>query len=392
MLRRAGEDRIVAVEDRLHVDVRSRLRVVGVVAHPFAERTFRLDLTRHGFAFDRDLAVGRDREAGVGPAHHVDRFTAQPAGDVHLAHLGQRARRQHEQQRILAAQDHHFHRLSALEIFVAMNAAMLALGDLAADGLAVIDLAAIGAEVEPTRVRVLRHHAIGGADEARGVELVVARHRKLQHVDVVTLNHVLENGSVVDKARRQRLQVLHPGVIVLHDIDFALVFERQAQRQSDAARGRELAVERTVAFGIARHVVEQDRRRRAAALFREHVGDGTHLDVPVGAVDLAQLAHFVDLLEPSAQPAILHPLLRDRVSTDAGHAVLHVVKRSTSIRPCKMRARRRHHPRGNTCAHFARMRASSSLLERATIGKVARRDQGLQASMTTRALRGSSLL
>src|SRR6185312_5892904 len=55
-------------------------------------------------------------------------------------------------------------------------------------------------------------------------------------------------------------------------------------------------------------------------------------------------------------------------------------------------SRRRPYVRGRTCAHFARMRASSSLLERATIGKVSRRDHGLQASMTTRALRGSSVL
>jgi len=48
------------------------------------------------------------------------------------------------------------------------------------------------------------------------------------------------------------------------------------------------------------------------------------------------------------------------------------------------------HSRGSTCAHLARISASSALLERATIGKVARRDHGLQASMTTRALRGSS--
>src|SRR5262245_13537869 len=54
-------------------------------------------------------------------------------------------------------------------------------------------------------------------------------------------------------------------------------------------------------------------------------------------------------------------------------------------------ARSSTYPRGRTCAHLARMRASSSLLERATIGKVSRRDHGLQASMTTRALRGSSL-
>src|SRR3982074_3569956 len=87
VLRRAGEDRIVAVEDRLHVDVGARLRVIGVIAHPFAERTFRPDLTGHRFAFDRDLAVGRNWEAGVGTAHHVDRLAAQPAGNIHLADL-----------------------------------------------------------------------------------------------------------------------------------------------------------------------------------------------------------------------------------------------------------------------------------------------------------------
>src|SRR5262249_37483079 len=51
---------------------------------------------------------------------------------------------------------------------------------------------------------------------------------------------------------------------------------------------------------------------------------------------------------------------------------------------------RRAQPRGSTCAHLLRMRASSSRLARATGGKLSRRDQGLQASITTRALRGSS--
>ena len=88
---------------------------------------------------------------------------------------------------------------AALEIFVAMDAAVLAFGDLAAHGLAVVDLAAIGAEIEPAGVRVLRHHAVGGADEARLVQLVVARHRKFQHVDVVAFDHVLEH-----RARRSR--------------------------------------------------------------------------------------------------------------------------------------------------------------------------------------------
>src|SRR5262249_854196 len=150
---------------RLYVDEGPLLRVVGVVAHPLAERPFWLYLAGHGFAFDGNLAVGRDRETGVRPAHHVERLAAQAPGDIHLAALGQRARGEHEQQRVLSAQDHHLHRLAALEIFIAMNATVLALGDLAADGLAVVNLAAVGAEVEPTRIGILRHYAVGSADE-----------------------------------------------------------------------------------------------------------------------------------------------------------------------------------------------------------------------------------
>src|SRR5262249_23249524 len=49
-------------------------------------------------------------------------------------------------------------------------------------------------------------------------------------------------------------------------------------------------------------------------------------------------------------------------------------------------------PFGRSLPNFALMRASSSLLERASIGNVSRRDHGRQASMTMRALRGSSWL
>ena len=187
---------------------------------------------------------------------------------------------------------------------------MLALGDLAADGLAVVDLAAIGAEIEPAVVGVLGDHAVGGADEARGVELVVARHREFEHVDGVAREHVLKDRPVLDLARRQRLELLHALVIALHDVDLAVVLERQPQREGDAADRGELAVQRAEALGVARHLVEQDGRRLAAALFGQHVGDGAHLDVPMGAVDVLQLAHLLDLLQPAAQAAVLHPEFR----------------------------------------------------------------------------------
>src|SRR5262249_49549607 len=46
--------------------------------------------------------------------------------------------------------------------------------------------------------------------------------------------------------------------------------------------------------------------------------------------------------------------------------------------------------RGRSLANFVRICASSSLLDRASIGKVSRRDHGRVASITMRALRGSS--
>src|ERR1700730_12616340 len=109
-----------------------------------------------------------------------------------------------------------------------MDASVLALGDLAANGLAVIDLGTIGAEVEPALVRVLGNDAVGGADEARRVELMMPRHRELEHIDGVDLNDVLEDRSVIDVARRQRLEVAHALMIALHDIDLAIVLERQS--------------------------------------------------------------------------------------------------------------------------------------------------------------------
>src|SRR5262249_33660667 len=48
------------------------------------------------------------------------------------------------------------------------------------------------------------------------------------------------------------------------------------------------------------------------------------------------------------------------------------------------------HRRGSTSLNFAMMRSSSAALLRTTSGKVSRRPNGLQASITTRALRGSS--
>src|SRR5690349_15330527 len=115
-----------------------------------------------------------------------------------------------------------------------MDAAVLAFSDLAADGPAVIDLAAISAEIVPAAVGILGDHTVGGADEAGLIALVVPRYREFEHIDGVALDHIFENRAVIDVTRRQRTQVLHARVVALHDIDLAPVFERQAERERDA--------------------------------------------------------------------------------------------------------------------------------------------------------------
>ena len=104
-----------------------------------------------------------------------------------------------------------------------MHAAMLAFGDLATNPARVIDLAAIGAEVEPAGVGVLGHHTVSGADEACVVGFVVPRYRKLEYIDCIAFEHVLQNRTILDPARGNGLQIAHPVVVLLDHIDFALM-------------------------------------------------------------------------------------------------------------------------------------------------------------------------
>src|SRR3546814_20704738 len=72
-----------------------------------------------------------------------------PSTPVFRSHaFRKRTRRQHVEQGALADEDHELALLAALEILVAVDAAVLALGDLAADRRRVVDLVPVGAEVE----------------------------------------------------------------------------------------------------------------------------------------------------------------------------------------------------------------------------------------------------
>ena len=222
-------------------------------------------MSGNGFGFDGDLGIGGNWKAGKRSADHFDRFAAQPARKIEFADaFGQRACRQHEQQRVLTDQHHHFHLLAAFEIFVAMDAAVFAFRDLTADRFAVINLIAIAAEIEPAGIRVLGDHAIRGADIPRLVEFVMARHRKFQHIDRVAFDHVLQHRAVFDIARRQRLHRLNPLVILLDDVDLAFALLRQSEGQRDPPNRREMPVKCAVTGRICREC----RRTEARARYR----------------------------------------------------------------------------------------------------------------------------
>ena len=124
------------------------------MAGPFAERTFRVGAVGRHVAFQHDLGIGREGEAGDLAAHHLHRAAAQPADQIELEHaVGRLQAAEEEGQRIAAEHHHHRHRLAARERLVAMDAAVVAGGHHDADGLLVVDLGAVGAGVEPVLLR-----------------------------------------------------------------------------------------------------------------------------------------------------------------------------------------------------------------------------------------------
>src|SRR5436305_888087 len=75
------------------------------------------------------------------------------------------------------AADHHRnrHRLAALEVFLAMDPAVMALGHDDADGVAIVHLRAVGAGIEPFLLGIDGDRVGAGADVAAAVVLVPDR-------------------------------------------------------------------------------------------------------------------------------------------------------------------------------------------------------------------------
>src|SRR5438045_201531 len=97
--RRAEDDRVVAVIERLDLHERLGPRITGVVARPLAERTLDDLLFRIHPALDDDLGIGREREPGDRSFDNAIRLAAHAAGPVVLGQPEldlRRAREEHK--------------------------------------------------------------------------------------------------------------------------------------------------------------------------------------------------------------------------------------------------------------------------------------------------------
>src|SRR5581483_10410054 len=183
--RRAHQDRVVAVVERLHADHWLGPAGAGVVAGPLAERSL-----------DARLA-----------GHRLSAHAARPGVlALPLRHVNRRGQ---EQQRVVAERDRHWARLAGVEVLLPVHAPVLAGRDEESKVLLVVQHHAVGAGVHPAGLAVARDVQVRGADVPAAVLRVVARHGQARQVDGLALETVLEDRRL---ARRhldwlQRIQL-----------------------------------------------------------------------------------------------------------------------------------------------------------------------------------------
>ena len=67
VLRRCGDNRIIAVIKAVHFNDGFSLLAAGIIACPLAERSFFLSLVRQHLGFDGDLCIRRNGQTGIFP-------------------------------------------------------------------------------------------------------------------------------------------------------------------------------------------------------------------------------------------------------------------------------------------------------------------------------------
>ena len=232
-------------------------------------------------AFEGDLRIRRHRQAGLRHVDDLDRLAEDAAGGLKLVlAVGNLDAAQHDQRRMHAGDHRDRAGLAALVVFAHDDQAVLAGRHHHRRDVRLMRLHAIGAVVDPAGIGILHHDEAGGADERPAVVLMPDRRRDLLDVDVLALQHVVEQRPAVDgfgRLRRRVLEIIAPPLDLLHLRDF----RRQAERQVGARDRGEDVGDDAVTFGEAGHLVEH--HRGIAHLAHIDVDDAADLFLGLGA-------------------------------------------------------------------------------------------------------------
>ena len=276
------------MHERLDPDRRFGMHVARVIAGPFAERAFIDHVIRVDIAFERDLGIGRYRQAGLRHVDDLDTLADQATGTViFILAIGHFQPGDHEQGRMHSGHNRNRARLATVKIFTHQNVAMLALGDHDRCRLGVMRLNAVSAVIDPARIRVLHHHHAGGADEVTAIEFVPLGRGDLHDVDVVTFKDILDQRAAIDLDRLMDRLVLHVIAPVIDQFDLRGI-DGLAERDIDTRyRGQDIR-EHPATFRKARDVVEHD--GRVGHLVHVDIDDSADFFVVIRTAHMLQLA------------------------------------------------------------------------------------------------------
>jgi hypothetical protein len=65
------------------------------------------------------------------------------------------------------------------------------------------------------------------------------RDREFQNINIIAFHDVFHHRAGIDHLWWNQLHVLHSGIILLDDIDLAVMLKRQAQREGNPTDGRQ---------------------------------------------------------------------------------------------------------------------------------------------------------
>src|SRR5580765_1436266 len=154
-----AENRLVSVVNVFDANHRLGAARTGVVTGPFAERTFGLSVGWIHPTFDDDFRIGRKWKPGGLPFNNFDGSAFETARVIEFGNaVIDFVTGYHEQNRVLTNGNDDRARLAALEVFIALDAAVLAGRNIKPHAVLVVHHAAISAEINPAFVRIARGH------------------------------------------------------------------------------------------------------------------------------------------------------------------------------------------------------------------------------------------